>query len=81
MTYKNGEPVLIEDENGLLVPGYTFDAGSVLRGAELLGRHLKMFTDKVEHGGTGGGSLEMITRIELVAAVSGSNITLGEAAV
>jgi phage terminase small subunit len=30
---------------------FAFNAGAVLKGAELLGKHLKMFTDKVEHSG------------------------------
>lgn len=35
---------------GVAVPGeFQFDAANVLKGTELLGRHLKMFTDKVEH--------------------------------
>ena len=34
---------------GVPVPGmYKFDAANVLKGSELLGRHLKMFTDVVE---------------------------------
>ena len=48
---KNGDAVLVETEDGEMVPAYRFDAPAVLKGAELLGRHLKMFTDKVEHGG------------------------------
>ena len=31
---------------------YEFDSVAVLRGCELLGKHLKLFTDKVEHSGT-----------------------------
>lgn len=31
--------------------GLAYDPGAVLRGAELLGRHMKMFTDKFEHSG------------------------------
>ncbi len=61
MIYKNGDPVLIETENGSLAHAYAYDASSVLRGAELLGRHLKMFTDKVEHSGAGGRPSTVIT--------------------
>ncbi len=46
VTYQNGDPVLIETPNGDIAPAYKFDAGAVLKGAELLGRHLAMFTDK-----------------------------------
>ena len=45
VTYQNGDPVLIETPNGDIAPAYKFDAGAVLKGAELLGRHLAMFTD------------------------------------
>jgi len=31
--------------------GLAYDPSAVLRGAELLGRHMKMFTDKFEHSG------------------------------
>jgi len=44
----NGDPVLIENEAGDVVPAYTFQANSVLKGCELLGKHLKIFTDKTE---------------------------------
>lgn len=30
---------------------YRFDAGAALKGYELLGKHLKLFTDKIEHSG------------------------------
>jgi phage terminase small subunit len=55
VTYKNGEPVLVETPNGEVAPAYAFDAAAVLKGAELLGKHLKMFTDKTELSGAGGG--------------------------
>lgn len=32
-------------------PGPNYDRAAVLKGTELLGRHLKMFTDKFEHSG------------------------------
>lgn len=48
---KKGEQVYVEDANGQQVPAFKFDAGNVLRGAELLGKHLGMFTDKVEVSG------------------------------
>lgn len=43
------EPVM-ERRDGELVPTgeYKFDSNAVLKGAELLGKHLKLFTDKVE---------------------------------
>lgn len=45
---KSGELVMMETPNGELAPVYKYDATNVLKGAELLGRHLVMFTDKSE---------------------------------
>lgn len=57
---KAGEHQLTETPTGEGL-AYVFDAGNTLRGAELLGKHLKMFTDKVEHTGKEGGPIETIT--------------------
>lgn len=43
------EPVL--DKMGSPTGEYQFEANPALKGLELLGKHLKLFTDKVEHGG------------------------------
>jgi len=40
---------------------YEFDSGAVLKGCELLGKHLKLFTDKVEHAGPNGGPIQTAT--------------------
>ena len=45
---RKGEHVHVDTPDGMTVPAYTFDSNAVLRGCELLGRHLKLFTDKVE---------------------------------
>ena len=37
---RKGNHVLVETPNGEMAPAYTFDAGNVLRGAEMLGKHL-----------------------------------------
>lgn len=55
---RSGNPVLIENAEGKLVPAYVFDAKGVLKGAELLGGYLKMFTQKHEHTGPGGGPIQ-----------------------
>lgn len=47
---KQAEPVL--DREGKETGEYRFDANAVLKGAELLGKHLKMFTDKTELSGS-----------------------------
>jgi phage terminase small subunit len=44
------EPV--RDAAGNETGQYKFDAAGAIRGAELIGKHLKMFTDKVEHSGS-----------------------------
>lgn len=54
---KKGERVLVETPTGELAAAYVFDAKNVLKGTELLGRHLKLFTDKVEHTGKDGKDL------------------------
>lgn len=46
-----GNPVMVETEDGELAPVYAFDASAVLKGCELLGKHHKLFSDKVEHSG------------------------------
>lgn len=48
---RKGDPVMVELPTGEVAPGYAFDAPAVLKGAELLGKHLKLFTDKTEHSG------------------------------
>tara|TARA_R110000851_G_scaffold330722_2_gene503890 strand:+ start:336 stop:794 length:459 start_codon:yes stop_codon:yes gene_type:complete len=48
---RQGAPVLVETPEGDMAPAYTFNAMGVFKGAELLGKHLGMFT-----GDTGGGN-------------------------
>lgn len=38
------------------------DHALVFKGAELLGKHLKLFTDKVEHAGKDGKDFELVVR-------------------
>jgi phage terminase small subunit len=59
---KQAEPV--RDRDGEATGEYKFEAGAVLKGAELLGKHLKMFTDKTELTGADGKPIEFtgITR-------------------
>lgn len=44
---RKGENVVIDSPSGLAL-AYQFEANAVLKGAELLGKHLKMFTEKTE---------------------------------
>lgn len=55
---RKGEPILVETPSGDVAPAYTFNPGSILKGSELLGKHLGMFTEKVEHTGRDGGPIE-----------------------
>ena len=48
---KSGGLVMTETPSGKLAPAYKYDATNVLKGSELLGRHLAMFTDKTEISG------------------------------
>jgi len=52
---RQAEPVL--DKEGHPTGEYRFDSTAVLRGAELLGKHLKLFTDKTEVTGKDGAAL------------------------
>jgi len=54
---RKGDPVTVADENGELRPIYKFDSQAVLKGAELLGKHLALFTDRHEVTGKNGESL------------------------
>ena len=56
---KTGKQIMVETEGGELAPAYTFDSKAVLRGCELLGKHLALFTDKHELTGKDSGPLEI----------------------
>lgn len=53
-----GRPVTIETPTGELAAAFKFKEMAVLKGAELLGRHLGMFVDKHEHTGKDGAPLQ-----------------------
>lgn len=54
LKHPNGDDITTANNEGELVPAYKFEHNGVLKGCELLGKHLKMFTDKVEHSGVVG---------------------------
>lgn len=76
---RKGDPVLVETPDGEMARAYTFNAAGVLKGAELLGKHLKLFTDKVEHTGKDGGPIE-VDQINNDAAAFRSRLISGTAA-
>lgn len=46
---KQAEPVMIKEDGEWIESGeYKFDSQAVLKGAELLGKHLAMWTDKIK---------------------------------
>lgn len=50
---RNGKPVFVKTQSGEEKTAFVFDAKSVLRGCELIGKHLGMFNEKlnIEHAG------------------------------
>lgn len=64
--HPNGDPVMTETEDGEVAAVYRYESTSVLKGYELLGKHLKIFTDKVEHSG----SIETMSDEELNAKLA-----------
>lgn len=55
---RRGNQVFVETPDGELLPAYEFDSKGVLKGCELLGKHLCLFTERVEHTGKDGGPIE-----------------------
>ncbi len=51
---RKGERVVIENDDGEIVPAFVFDASGANRATELLGKHLGMFTDRVQNLGKDG---------------------------
>jgi phage terminase small subunit len=75
---KQGNAVLTKNREGELVAAFKFDAFGALKGAELMGKHLGMFVDKVEHTGKDGGPIETrnvgdLTDDELLDIATGSS--------
>jgi len=46
---RKGQQIYVETPDGDMLPAYEFDAKDVLKGCELLGKHLGMFVEKHEH--------------------------------
>jgi phage terminase small subunit len=54
---RRGNQVYAETPDGEMLPAYAFDSKGVLKGCELLGKHLKLFTEKHELTGKDGGPI------------------------
>lgn len=61
----------VRDRQGEPTGEYKFDSSGANKSLELIGRHLKMFTDSVELAGKGGGPMELIITRRIVDASSG----------
>lgn len=59
---RQAEPVKIGGEES---GEYKFDSNAVLKGAELLGKHLKLWTDKQEITGANGGAIKTETTVTM----------------
>jgi phage terminase small subunit len=67
------EPVMIRKGNEMVESGeYTFQANGANKSLELIGKHLGMFVDKVEHTGKDGGPIEVsnLTDAEIEAKLA-----------
>lgn len=52
------QAVPVTEKDGTTTGEYKFEANAALKGYELLGKHLKLFTDKTEITGKDGGAIE-----------------------
>lgn len=66
---KQGVPVLVE---GQPTGEWKFEPNAALKGCELLGKHLKLFTDKTELTGENGGAIKTEAVITFVDKTSKS---------
>lgn len=62
---RDGSRVMVETEDGDQAPMWKYDATNALKGYELLGKHLKLFSDRVDHTSSDG-SMRMPSAIMLV---------------
>lgn len=51
VTNRDGSILMSENADGLLAPTYRFDPTNVLKGLEMLGKHLGLFVDRIEMNG------------------------------
>lgn len=46
---RTGKMMFVETPEGLMCPAFTFNAQGAIKSNELIGKHLKMFSEKIEH--------------------------------
>ena len=61
---RSGEPVMVETPDGDLAPAWRYDATNALKGYELLGKHLKLFTERHDHSSSDG-TMGRVERVEI----------------
>lgn len=57
---REGNPVFIQGPDGEYAPQYKFDQAGANKSLELIGKHVGMFNDKVEHTGKNGGPIQTV---------------------
>jgi phage terminase small subunit len=57
---REGNPVWIQGPDGEYAPQYKFDQAGANKSLELIGKHIGMFNDKVEHTGKNGGPIQTV---------------------
>lgn len=60
---RDGSPLLVEGPEGNLACLFEFKEAGALKGLELLGKHLGMFKDKIEHTGKDGGPIDLSLKV------------------
>lgn len=73
---RNGEPIMIENGEGQLVPAYIFNAGAILKGAEMLGNHLNLW--KGQQGPDDEDAASLTFHIDVRGAVGNVRVTKPE---
>ncbi|WP_166168006.1 terminase small subunit [Acinetobacter sp. SA01] len=60
---RDGSPLLVEGPEGNLACLFEFKEAGALKGLELLGKHLGLFKEKVEHTGKDGGPIDLSLKV------------------
>jgi phage terminase small subunit len=69
---RKGQHVMVETADGELAPAYVFEPNAIMRGAELLGKHLGILKDKVEHSGSIGTHEQALEKLDNDATREGN---------